>query len=152
MTNPLAKTQYKSHLVKRYHTLCTRIGMTSDDKRAILDSFGAASSLDLQSHELAQINKDLEKLLNPKKGELDMWRKRVIASIGGWLNLMHIDNDIEKIKAIARRATGNQFESFNKIPIARLVNLYNAFLNKQKDFKTVGKITKEELEILENLN
>ena len=67
--------------------------------------------------------------------ELNQWRKRLIASIGGWLQLSGKEGGIEAIKAIACRAAGKS--DFNDIPKGKLVSLYNAFLQKQNDLQTV---------------
>lgn len=67
--------------------------------------------------------------------ELNQWRKRLIASIGGWLQLSGKEGGIEAIKAIACRAAGKS--DFNDIPKGKLVSLYNAFLLKQNDLQTV---------------
>ena len=45
---------------------------------------------------------------------------------------------VESSAAIACRAT--RYENFNKIPAERLRNLYNTFLNKQKDSKTIDEL------------
>ncbi|MDR2836528.1 MAG: hypothetical protein LBV69_10135 [Bacteroidales bacterium] len=72
--------------------------------------------------------------------ELDKWRKRLIASIGGWLKLTNQtgNNEIEQIKKIACNASG--FAKFNEIPKQRLISLYYAFNQKQKDIKKVNDI------------
>lgn len=71
--------------------------------------------------------------------EMDRWRKRLIASIGGWMRLSGKEGGIEAIKAVACRAAGKG--DFNAIPKGQLVSLYNAFLQKQKDVKNVNTIT-----------
>ena len=48
-----------------------------------------------------------------------------------------------EVKRIACRAAG--YNDFNRIPVARLSNIYNAFKNKVKDFKKVGSIAAEDL-------
>lgn len=67
--------------------------------------------------------------------EMNQWRKRLIASIGGWMRLSGKEGGIEAIKAVACRAAGKS--DFNNIPKGQLVSLYNAFLLKQKDIQTV---------------
>jgi len=150
--NAQPKTTTHKAQLKRFHTLCSRLGMGTEDKRAIIDSFGYDSSSDMQTNELLQINADLQKLVNPKRDKFDTWRKRVMASIGGWLQTIGKQGDEKYIKAIALRATGNQYESFNKIPMNRLVSLYNNFLRKQQDFKTVGDLAADEIELLKSMN
>ena len=137
-------------LVKRYHTLATKLGLGKDDKAAIMESYGVGSSLDLSVTELTELCGQLEKDNNPKAPVLDKLRKQVMGSIGGWLRTISQDSDASKIKAIACKATGHRH--FNDIPAERLRNIYHTFLNKQKDFKRVNEVTAEELEILSYLN
>ena len=137
-------------LLKRFHTLCTRIGMSVDDKAALIGGFGVESSRYLSVDQLQRACDALDKKLNPELAEIDKWRKRVIASINGWLTLTSQTKNIEKIKGIACRATG--YKGFNEIPKDRLFNIYYSFLKKQHDFKAVGGIVKEEFETLTYLN
>jgi len=139
-----------SLLVKRYHTLAGKLGLTKEDKAAIMESYGVESSLDLSVKELNELCIALEKDNTPKAPALDKLRKQVMASIGGWLRTVHQTSDADRIKAIACKATGHR--RFNDIPAERLRNIYHTFLNKQKDFRSVNQITSEELEILSYLN
>lgn len=77
--------------------------------------------------------------VNRMPKDLNIWRKRLIASIGGWLTATGKQGGLEMIKAIACRAA--QKDDFNAIPKQQLVSLYNAFVQKQKDLKTVNNIT-----------
>ncbi len=128
-----------------------KAGIGRDGKEAILSSYGVVSSKELSAYELLEICNELDKQSNPKAQELDKWRKRVIASIGGWLKLVQSGNyDINKIKAVACRSA--QAESFNKIPLERLRNIYYAFKNKQKDFEVVNVVTGEMIDVMAMLN
>ena len=137
-------------LIRRYHTLCSRLGMDRDDRTAMLAAYEVESSTQLSARQLEDICDKLDKQLHPDLAQLDTWRKRVMASVGGWLRLIGREQNAQVIKAIACRAT--QHENYNDIPVDRLRNLYYSFLNKQKDLKRVGEITAEELEILSYLN
>jgi hypothetical protein len=74
----------------------------------------------------------------------------VIAAIGSWLTSTGQLNSIDKIKAIACRATG--YTNFNKIPIERLRNLYYGFKNKSIDMANIDELAKNELTKFSNLN
>lgn len=137
-------------LLKRFHTLCTKLAVTTYEKEAIISSFGCVSSRDMTIAQLQYACDCLDKRLNPELVEIDKWRKRVMGAIGGWLRIMSVEQTAEKIKSIACRATNH--DTFNAIPKERLVNVYYAFLKKQKDFKAVGGIVKDELETLTYLN
>lgn len=123
-------------LLKKFHTLCARLGLTGEEKRAIVDSYGVESSADIDTHDLIDICASLSKQLEgDRPDEMDKLRKRVMAAIGGYLRKTQQRSNPEIIKGIACRATG--YVRFNKIPAERLRNLYNAFLNKQKDIDAV---------------
>ena len=128
-------------LLRQFHTLCSRLGMTEYEKQAIIESYGVESSKDIDNHDLMNLCHTLELRLNKWASEADSLRKRVIAAIGGWLRLVGKEENIEVIKGIACRATG--YDNFNKIPIERLRNIYNAFLKKQRDHKAAMAIADE---------
>jgi hypothetical protein len=62
--------------------------------------------------------------------DADTWRKRVIASIGGWLRACGTRHTPEAIKSIACRAA--QRTAFNDISLSELRAIYAEFNNKQK--------------------
>jgi hypothetical protein len=109
------------------------------------------SSRELTARDLMELCDKLEKTLNPGFAEMDKWRKRLIASINGWLEAMgRRGSNIKMIKAVACRASGK--DRFNDIPLDRLRSLYNAFRNKKQDMEMVGWITADELDALSQLN
>jgi hypothetical protein len=138
-------------LIKQYHTICTQLGMTDEDSLTLLAGYGVTTSKDLSNAQLFQIIERLQPegkkpvgVADPpvfEQHNMDTWRKRVMASIGGYLRLMGYDNNAEAIKAVACRATS--IENFNKIPLNRLVNIYNLFNQKQKDIKEVRQMHDE---------
>jgi hypothetical protein len=136
----------EKQLRKQYHSLSRALGMSDDERRSMLYSnYQVESSVDLDAHQLIDIVHTLEKRLG---NETDSWRKRAMASIGGWLKMSGKENpdpieNIRYIKQIACRATGAG--TFNSIPMARLRNLYYEFKNKQHDKEAVGRIVDEEL-------
>lgn len=140
----------RSVLVRRYHTLCSRLGLNADDKHELLAAYEVESSLELSCRQLEDVCSKLDAMLRPEIGQLDKWRKRLMAAIGGWLRLLGQTDNAQRIRAIACRAA--QHENFNDIPVDRLRNLYYSFVNKQKDFREVQRITNEELEILSFMN
>ena len=64
------KTMDEIHrgLVKKYHTLCTVLGLDADAKRAILSSWGVESSRDLTQHQLIDICAKLSEQVDHKQG------------------------------------------------------------------------------------
>lgn len=143
------QVQQKKLLIK-FHTLCKRAGLRPDEKETIITSYGHFTSQDMTLTELVDAITKLEEFLNPQLLEMDVWRKRVIASIGGYLKMLNKQQNIQIIKAIACRATDH--DSFNSIPKERLINIYHAFTKKQKDYKAVGEITDEMITELTFMN
>lgn len=133
--------QIHRNLLKKFHTLCTVLGLDDEAKRAILASWGVESSRDLDQHQLIDICAKLSEQVNEKDGtaSLDKLRKRVIAAIGGWLRETRQQSNISIIKGIAMRASG--YNDFNKIPRERLRNLIATFNNKVKDARAVDALT-----------
>lgn len=134
--------QNQKWLLRKFHTLCSRLNMDADMKLALISGYGVESSKDLTNEELTQLCDRLNEMVNPEDGKRDRMRKRVIASIGGWLKLIGKDNEgISYIKSVACRAA--QVENFNQISLERLTTIYNMFLKKQKDAKAVNKVCGE---------
>lgn len=150
ITMRLTIEKQHAYLLKRFHILCTKAGMHVYEKQGLVGSFGHESSRDMTNEELLKACTMLERELDPELVKIDKWRKRAMASIGGWMKLVGYGYGTDKIKSIACRASG--YAEFNQIPIERLINIYNTFLAKQKDFKNIGELVTEELTTLSNLN
>ena len=133
--------QIHRELLKKYHTLCSVLGLDDEAKRAIPASWGVESSRDLTQHQLIDICAKLSAQVDEKQGtaRLDKLRKQVIAAIGGWLRETGQQQNISIIKGIAIRASG--YDDFNKIPRERLRNLIATFNNKIKDARAVEALT-----------
>lgn len=147
------KTKNHTH----FFALLKLMGLRNDDRRDfILDySDGLTGSLSELAESYPGMYKkmitDMRYMVRQiqSNGD-DKLRKRVIAAIGGYLQLTGQDADIRYIKAIACRATG--YENFNAIPTERLRNVYNAFVKQQNDFKAVGELNRERLNKLSLMN
>lgn len=127
-------------VLKKFHTLCSVLGLSEDEKRAIVESYGVESSRDMDTHDLINVCANLSEQANKKNGtsDLDKLRKRVMAAIGSYLHSVKRENNASIIKGIACRATG--YEDFNKIPRERLRNLIATFNNKVKDEQGVNDV------------
>lgn len=128
------------NLLKKFHTLCSVLGMSEDEKRSLIGAYGVESSRDIDTHDLVDICGKLSAQADQRQGKtpLDKVRKQAIAAIGGWLRKSGKRESISVIKGIACRATGH--DDFNKIPKERLRNLVYLFNNKVKDRDRVDKI------------
>lgn len=133
----------KTGLIKRFHTLLGKAGMDNEQKLAILAQYGVESSKDLSAYELLELCNKLDKMSNPQLIELDLWRKRLLAAVGGYLKAADVvaDNEIVLIKKVACIAAKKT--EFNQIPLDRLKSLYNAFKNRESDILTINKLTEQ---------
>lgn len=125
-------------LLRQFHALCSRLRLSAEEKAAIIEGYGVESSADISNDDLMNICRALERRLGSNATKLDRLRKQVIAAIGGWLRMQGKPENIADIKAIACRATKS--DNFNRIPPERLRNVYNAFLNKQKDSRMIDEL------------
>lgn len=131
--------QQQKWLLRKFHTLCTRLNMDAEMKLALISGYGVESSKDLTNAELLELCDKLNDILNPEDAKRDKMRKRVIAAIGGWLRLIGKGNEgVDYIKGIACRAA--KTEKFNQISYDRLTTLYTMFLKRQMDAKAVNEV------------
>lgn len=134
--------QQQKWLLKKFHTLCARLNMDADMKLALISGYGVESSKDLTNAELLELCDHLNEILNPEDAKTDKMRKRVIAAIGGWLRMIGKgDEGINYIKGVACQAA--KTDNFNKISLERLTAIYNMFLRKQKDAKSVNEVAEK---------
>jgi len=135
------------------HTLCRQAGISDEERKAMLqNNYDVDSTRHLNKTQAGELIRKLKVETTPTKAEenLNIWRKRLMASIGAMLRLLNNEKptpaeNITFIKSIACRAGG--YQHFNAIPPKRLQSLYNAFNNSQKDLKgtriTVDQIVNE---------
>jgi len=140
----------QSALLKKFHTKCTKAGISADEKYIMIGAFGHDSSRDMSVQDLIKACDLLDAKLNPQLVEMDKLRKQVIASIGGWRRLLSQTQDIDAIKGTACRAA--KCQAFNEITKTDLRAIYNTFLRFQKTFKRAEADEKSKLETLTYLN
>lgn len=139
-------------LLKKYHTLCGKLGLEDYEKLALVGVFGVQSSADLTVPQLIEVCNRLEvmmgKQLQGRDAELDKLRKRLIAAIGAWCRATNKIESIELIKAIACRAAFPESEQakerikgFNNISPQKLRSLYAAFTKMKGDLMHVDELT-----------
>lgn len=126
-------------LLKKYHTLCSRLGLSEDEKRAIAQSCGVESSRDIDTHDLVDICAKLSARIEP---DLTALRRRAMAAIGAYLRSEGKYENASIIKGIACRATG--YAAFQEIPKERLRNLVYLFNKRVADAKSVDNLTRYE--------
>lgn len=131
-------------LQKKYHSLCAVLGMTAEERKALLSAYGVESSCDLDQHQLIDLCAKLSEEAEKREGKKSVYvlRRRVMASIGQWLRLTGKEGSVSLIKGIACRATG--YSDYNRIPVERLRNLIYLFNNKAKDAGSVAQVEEAE--------
>lgn len=143
--------QQKNALIKRFHTLIGKAGISAENKAIILAQYGVESSKELEVADLIEVCNALDYQANPELAQTDRFRKRLIAAVFNWLKKMgRHDATTELVKAIACRAAG--VDRFNQIPLERLRSLYYAFGKKSRDLDFVSKITADEIDNLIHQN
>ena len=105
-----------------------------------------SSARDLKLKEINELYRALNKQNPQSYAELDKKKKRLLAVIFGMFEKMGKEVSMDYVKGIACRAA--RVKDFNQIPSERLVSLYNAFLNAQKDLSFAQRLMANlELEI-----
>ena len=62
-------------LLKKFHTLCSVLGMTADEKQSLIEAYGVESSRDIDTHDLVDICAKLSKQAgNQKQQDYDKQR------------------------------------------------------------------------------
>lgn len=143
------KTMDEIHrgLLKKFHTLCSVLGMSDEEKRGIIEAYGVESSRDIDTHALVDLCAKLSRQAGgQKQQDYDKLRKQCMAAIGRWLRMSGRECNATIIKAIACRAAKRT--DFNKIPLERLRNLVHLFNNKVKDHDAVDEVTTPQKKII----
>ncbi len=129
-------SELKKVLIKKYHLLCSRLGLDKNAREAMLEQYGVASSKDLSTKQLSSLCLTLS---SPDKS--NKLRKIVIGAIISFLDqeregfkAWDSRRKIEYAKSTALNAAGMPHESFNQIPEFKLRNIASMF-NKMKNKK-----------------
>lgn len=125
-------------LIKQYHTLASMLAMSEDQRATLLASLGVTSSRQLTQPQLIELCSTLSSELAKRddRNALDPLRKRLIAAIGAYIELIGYQRtNIALIKSIATRAAG--VTRYNDIPPHKLRALYGAFTRKARDIRFI---------------
>ena len=124
--------------LKQLMTILSIQKVSDEDRAQLVCSWTkgrTTSTRELTAKEMQDI---VDKLQNAEQSNPDIWRKRVMAAIYGFLGKMNKEATPELVKGIACRAA--KVQDFNKIPTQRLISLYTAFTNMQKDLNFAKKM------------
>lgn len=119
----------KEGLIKKYHTLCSKLNMSDEQKREMLNSnYGVDSSKDLHLDELQHLCKVLEENVNKPSDEakrMDRQRKKLLALIYDFCEVSGYDCNREIAKRIACNACGVKY--LNKATEQKLIAAIQRF-------------------------
>lgn len=133
----------KKRLLKRFHTLCSVVGVSEENKEALIGGYGVESSRDMTEVQLEMACRFLEGMQGETMKMLDRQRKSLISAVcsfcqevdaEGWKAKSNRDR-IEYAKRVACRAAG--VEEFNKIGMTKARSLTYAFNKRRKDMEAV---------------
>ena len=71
----------KKWLLRQFHTLCSRLHLSAEEKEAIIEGYGVESSADIGNDDLLAICRELERRLDRDALKMDRLRKQAIAAI-----------------------------------------------------------------------
>lgn len=108
----MTRNRQKAGLIKKYHTLCSQLGKTDEEKHEILNSnYGVTSSKDLHLEELKQLCSFLENELSPPTDEsqrMDKQRMKLLALIYSFCEHKGYTCNKQQAVQIACKACGVQ--------------------------------------------
>ena len=107
--------QIHRDLLKKYHTLCTVLGLDDEAKRAILSSWGVESSRDLTQHQLIDICAKLSEQVDEKQGTA--CHSRLFLDLSGPVVICALLPNYEVCAALA----------FGRVLVARCHERFKAF-------------------------
>ncbi len=138
----------KLELIKLYHTLTNQMGLDEEQRKEILFAwFGKTTSKELNISELKLLCSRLKEMRGETTKNEDMWRKRVLKVVFDYFGAMDKYCNIHIAKATACRAA--KTTDFNKISVAKLQSLYNAF---KYHAQAMNSVTEEAINIMGNKN
>lgn len=124
--------------LKQLMTILSIQKVSDEDRAQLVCSWTKGRTTSARELRPTEMQDIVNALQNADQNSPDLWRKRVIAAVYGFLKKMNKEASPELVKAIACRAA--KVQDFNKIPTQRLVSLYTAFTNMQKDLEFAKKM------------
>lgn len=146
----MTQVEYKNRLIKKYHILIGKVGMSENEKQTLLEQWNVTSSKDMTIDQLLQLCNLLEKFTSPEESELAKWQKwarDMVKSYGKSLGMTYSD---EYAEAIICRSTGKK--SFGSVTKNRLVGIYNQFKKAKNDKTCIKNLIVEDIQATAFLN
>lgn len=117
-----------------FYALARRCNMSREDIAAtIIGNYPPrVSTSELTAAELLNLCAALQqRAVAPQEQVRDQWRKRLIAAVRRYLNLMGYPSDMTYIRSVIER----DGTPLNDLPLDRLRSLYNAFCRRNRDLQ-----------------
>lgn len=149
-TTAEVKSPQRTKLIKRYHVLAGQAGFDQNAKDAIMASYGAESSTELNLAELQDVVSVLEHIVMPKMNDLEKWQKwtrEMVKSYGKACGANYTD---EYAEGIICKATGAK--AYSAISKNRLIGIYNQFKKSVADARATKEIIVEDVKAMVGMN
>lgn len=124
-------TQWKQ-ANRRFYALARQCNMSREDIAATISGNypPRVSTSELTAAELHSLCLAMQRrAVSPEEQRKDLWRKRLIAAVRHYLELMDYPTDIAYIRSVIER----DGTALNDLSLDRLRSLYNAFTKRSKD-------------------
>ena len=143
---PAKNTQWKQ-ANRRFYALARQCNMSREDIAATISGNypPRVSTSELTAAELHSLCLAMQRrAVSPEEQRKDLWRKRLIAAVRHYLELMDYQTDIAYIRSVIERAAGSPQTTrsgvlggtpLNDLSLDRLRSLYNAFTKRSKDLE-----------------
>ena len=128
---PAKNTQWKQ-ANRRFYALARQCNMSREDIAATISGNypPRVSTSELTAAELHSLCLAMQRrAVSPEEQRKDLWRKRLIAAVRHYLQLMGYQTDIAYIRSVIER----DGTALNDLSLDRLRSLYNAFTKRSKD-------------------
>ena len=105
--------EQNKRLLKQFHAICNKLGMTTEDRKRFVAELGHQSSSEMSDLELSHSISELTSIYVANNRRLNIWRRRVMAVIFEHFRLQNKEVSKEYVIAVATRQTKNKDGRFN---------------------------------------
>lgn len=125
--------EQKKRLLRQFHAICGKLGMTTEERKKIVAEWGHQSSSEMSDLELSHSISELTSVYIANNRRLNTWRRRVMAVIFKHFKLQNKEVSKEYVLAVATRQAKNKDGRFNEIEETELIKIYNYWLKRNSN-------------------
>lgn len=125
--------EYKKRLLRQFHAICSKLGMTAEERKKFVAQWGHQSSCEMTDLELNHSIAELTSVYMAKHRRLNLWRRRVMAVIFKHFNLQNKKVSNEYVIAVALQQAKIKDGGFNDVKESELIKIYNYWLKRNKE-------------------